>query len=162
MPLSLLLAPSRLTGIPNWIGVLWLGLMATPLLFTRLKVRIGDLIAGTAVVAVPKARLLTELALERFHSGRGDEIMFTPSQLDVYGIHELQVLEDILRTDPEFRDKKLFDVVASKIAGKIGYDWSSDRAGAEKFLRAFYTAQRARLESKLLMGKRKRHKQDED
>ncbi len=146
---------------------LWLGILALMPLMNRYRARIGDLVAGTLVVTAPAERLLPDLVeREREDEGaRGAEgaadprYPFTTEQLDTYGIRELQILEDVLRRYPDQIDHDLLATIADKIQTKI--DWHPpDGAKPEPyaFLRAFYSAQRARLEHKLLFGQRQEQK----
>ena len=57
----------------------------------RDRMRGGDLIAGTVVIALPKRTLLSDLV------ERALQFTFTPAQLQAYGAFELQVLEELLR-----------------------------------------------------------------
>ena len=82
---------------------------------------------------------------------------FTTAQLDAYGVKELHVLEDVLRK----ADRKVMAAVADRIRGKIGWtatEYEMDRS----FLQAYYTALRGRLETRMLLGRRKRDKFDRD
>ena len=80
---------------------------------------------------------------------------FTPAQIDAYGIKELHVLEDVLRA----RDSEVLKDVASRIRTKIGWVWEEGESDSA-FLRAYYAALRGRLESKMLMGVRRKDKFD--
>jgi len=146
--------------VPWWarlLSGLWLCVIALLPFFNRHHARVGDLVAGTVVVVSPKATLLPDLVTARPEDRRKTgEIAFTDAQLDIYGIHELQVLEDVLRGEvPASPD--LYASIAARIQRKIG--WSRRKAvDPELFLRAFYEAQRARLEQKMLLGKRQERK----
>ena len=85
--------------------------------------------------------------------------LFSQQQLDHYGIRELQVLEDLLRRyeTGTLGDQILTDV-AWRIQKKIGWQETVDQPLA--FLEAFYRAQRARLEQKLLFGQRQERKRE--
>lgn len=169
LPLIVIL-DSRVIGIdsPALLVVcwLWLGVMTFLPFLNRYHCRVGDLVAGTLVVATPGERLLPDLVAEASaaptvaEAGRdGGEYRFTQDQLDTYGIHELQILEDVLRRYPTQIDPELLDTIAHKIRAKIG--WTPDpgqRVVAYPFLRAFYAAQRARLEHQMLFGQRREHK----
>jgi len=143
---------------------LWLGLLAMMPLMNRYHARIGDLVAGTLVVAAPVERLLPDLVEREDDKDSGTiaedpAYPFTTAQLDTYGIRELQILEDVLRRYPDQIDGELLATIADKIRAKI--DWRApDGTSFEPyaFLRAFYSAQRARLEHKLLFGRRQEHK----
>jgi uncharacterized RDD family membrane protein YckC len=140
----------------GWIlvlGLLWSGIFALFPLFNRDRLRVGDLVAGTFVVRAPRRRLAAELTERR--STLAPAFTFTPDQLEVYGVKELQVLEDVLRRNALGAQR----VVAMRIRAKIG--WTArpgENDGA--FLDAYYVALRTRLESKLLLGRRRRDKHD--
>jgi hypothetical protein len=88
-----------------------------------------------------------------------EEFPFTRQQLDIYGIHELQVLEDLLRRDDQgVLDGRILEEVCDKIKTKLG--WPRERWDVQprRFLDAFYRAQRARLEQKMLFGQRQERK----
>lgn len=153
LPLTVIvLGDSLLPDAPGWVrgvALVWaLGLLLFPLT-NRHRARVGDLLAGTAVVISPKARLLPDLARKqrRLHG-------FTEAQLDLYGIRELQVLEGVLRRD--FPEPQLLAEIAARIVKKI--NWQGTIADDRTFLEDFYAAQRARLEHRMLMGERREHK----
>ena len=162
LPLSALLAPEELlAGAPAWANLatfLWiLGLTLLPL-FNRQRARLGDLLAGTVVVHEPKVKLLEDLVEVTRRTEADTEYTFTAEELDIYGIRELQVLEDLLRR-PEYTDdyRILLTQVSRKILRKIGRD-PEQPVDPNRFLRSFYTAQRARLEGKMLLGQRRERK----
>jgi uncharacterized RDD family membrane protein YckC len=157
LPLAFLAAPERIwPGAPGWARlafIAWALVFAVLPLFNRDRLRAGDMVAGTRVVIAPKAVLLADLG--EATAKRGAAHAFTDAQLDVYGIHELQTLEDLLRrTDPQRR--AAYEAVARQIRKKI--DWRGPDAPPEGFLREFYAALRSRLEGKMLLGRRKRDK----
>lgn len=121
-------------------------------LFNRDRLRAGDMVAGTWVLRAPRQKLLADMA-DHGEARRG-AFAFTPAQLDAYGVKELQVLEQVLRD----RERKTIRAVADRIAAKIEYN----RTGVAdvEFLQAYYHALRERLESRLLMGRRRRDKFD--
>lgn len=170
LPLLVIL-DSRVIGIdsPALLVVcwLWLGVMTFLPFLNRYHCRVGDLVAGTLVVASPAERLLPDLVAEQAAAAEalaraghdGDAYRFTQDQLDTYGIHELQILEDVLRRYPTQVDPELLETIAHKIRTKVG--WTPEpgqRVAAYPFLRAFYAAQRARLEHQMLFGQRREHK----
>lgn len=172
LPLVAILEP-KVIGIesPALLVVcwLWLGIMAFLPLMNRYHCRVGDLVAGTIVVATPGERLLPDLvAAPSIEAAGADgtpktwgsgEFRFTPEQLDTYGIHELQILEDVLRRYPTQIDADTLATIATKIRNKI--QWTPDAGQVVEpyaFLRAFYAAQRARLEHHMLFGHRREHK----
>lgn len=153
LPLMVIVAPGRLfPGAPVLAGVLggaWLLVFALLPLFNRERLRMGDLIAGTMVVEDPEAVLLDDLTAQTVSAG-WKSYVFTPEQLSHYGIHELQVLEEILRTGRS--DTRGLQIIARKIAERISWNSGGVEVKAEPFLRSFYDAQRKHLESRLLMG----------
>ncbi len=116
--------------------------------------RLGDLAADTMVVRNPKAGLRGELATrEATNSAAG----FGDAQLEFYGEAELTVLETLLRAPPSTLSRSRLAQAATIIAKKIGRE-PPRAAEAEAWLRAFYAAQRNRLEHRLVLGRRKRDK----
>jgi len=156
LPLTFL-AYNAGANIDGWIvllGLLWSGIFALFPLFNRDRLRVGDLVAGTFVVQAPRRRLAAELTERR--SALAPAFTFSPDQLDVYGVKELQVLEDVLRRNALSAQR----VVADRIRGKIGWTPRPGESDGD-FLDAYYAALRTRLESKLLLGKRRRDKHDQ-
>lgn len=142
-----------LDGLIVLAGFLWSGIFAFFPLFNTDRLRPGDIIAGTWVVKAPKRKLQKDIA------GEGEKALsdfnFTQAELDAYGVHELHVLENVLRT----RDAETMKLVAAQIREKIGRPPTSDGQD-EKFLDAYYTALRKRLETQLLYGVRRKDKFD--
>lgn len=139
----------------NWLLFLWCLIFVLFPLFNKDKMRVGDLVAGTIVIHAPKVRLLKDIAAAVPVSTQASGIVFTPAQLDIYGIHELHVLEDVLRqSTPEIKRN-----VANRIATKIG--WKPEAGQTDLlFLEAFYGALRKHLEQGMLFGKKKADKFD--
>jgi hypothetical protein len=112
------------------------------------------------VIAAPKAALLSDVAAgaARVKGGAAvdPEFPFTRSQLEVYGIYELQTLEEVLRQQgPQSAETRR--EVARRIQRKIG--WTAEREpDPQRFLNAFYAALRAHLEARLLFGERRENK----
>jgi uncharacterized RDD family membrane protein YckC len=154
MPLSVLGMQTNAGAADAWMFLLafaWCSIFMFFPLFNRDRLRAGDLIGGTWVVRTPKqvlARDMADAAVEV------EKLPFSTAQLDAYGVKELHVLEEVLRV----RDRKTMRAVADRIAGKIGWVRTEDDDFA--FLSAYYAALRGRLESRLLMGKRRRDKFD--
>lgn len=152
LPLSFLAASGDRVGV--WIslaGLLWTGVFLLFPAFNRDRLRVGDLVAGTWVVRAPKRKLRLDLA--SFGAGEPDGFAFTITQLDAYGVKELHVLEDVLRGG----DKGVLKAVATRIRGRIGWTEPGDD---RDFLGAYYAALRGRLETRMLLGKRKADKFD--
>lgn len=154
LPISFLFAGGEdIDAVIVLAGVVWSAIFVFLPAFNRDKLRAGDLIAGTWVIRNPKRTLDADLAAPDHHP-TGD-FAFTEEHLDAYGVHELQVLEDVLRRD----DAETILAVAERIRGKIGWTKSATE-GDRAFLAAYYPALRKRLEAKLLMGVRRRDKHD--
>lgn len=167
LPLIGLLSPeSLIPEAPGWAALfasLWIFVFAAMPFFNRDRLRCGDLVAGTLVVRTPEPVLLPDLAqapaAQPTPRSKTPEIAFTREQLDIYGVHELQVLEDVLRRDDEGTlDPRVLTEVAEKIKRKIGWPQETWNVLAPHFLRAFYAAQRGRLEQRLLFGERRERK----
>ncbi len=160
LPLSVFFVPELVFGDSPGLGRLvslgWMISIALLPIFNRHHARAGDLIAGTIVVMTPKATLLPDLVRNPQRKIRGQSFDFKPEQLDVYGIKELQVLEDVLRQHPP--DEELMGIICEKIKRKIKWNPKQWDVPPEPFLRAFYEAQRRRLEHKMLLGKRQERK----
>lgn len=136
------------------LGLLWTGGFALFPLFNRDRLRLGDLVAGTWVVVAPSRRLLPDLAVAP-PVGDRSRFEFTQAQLDVYGVKELQVLEDVLRR----RHMESIRGVADRIRAKI--DWTRGPNESDfDFLDAYYAALRRRLEQMMLLGRRRQDKFD--
>jgi uncharacterized RDD family membrane protein YckC len=163
LPVQVARAPeSLLPGAPAWavlVAIAWFFVIALLPLFNRDRRRLGDLIAGTIVVRAPRSALLPDLSRESGPKATGMRPVYTfrPEQLEIYGIYELQVLEDVLRGATEQRREAL-ETVCDRIKRKIGWDPAGWNVNAHTFLTDFYGAQRRHLEQKMLMGRRKESK----
>jgi uncharacterized RDD family membrane protein YckC len=140
-------------GLARLVALAWVLLFSFLPLFNKDRLRVGDLLAGTMVVLQPEPLLLPDLITLR---PQPKEPAFTGAQLDAYGVYELQVLEDLLRSGGSGHGEKLA-AVAATIRAKIG--WTGAEPAGE-FLEQYYTALRARLEGRLLFGKRRADKHD--
>jgi uncharacterized RDD family membrane protein YckC len=155
LPLSFLAAAGP-SGVDGWIvtaGFVWSAVFAAFPLLNRDRLRPGDIVGGTWVVKAPKRVLRPDLAGEG--EKRLSAFRFSEEELDAYGQHELQVLEDVLRADVA----DTLRLVAERIRTKIGRAPARDEDD-KAFLEAYYTALRQRLEAKLLFGVRRRDKHD--
>jgi len=175
LPVLVLLFPDQmLPEAPGWgrfLAVIWLLVFALMPLFNRDRLRCGDLVAGTLVVKAPAAVLLSDLAdrgpvrkgrqkpAEPAPPPAAEEFPFTREQLDIYGIHELQVLEDLLRRhDQGTLDLRVLEEVCEKIKTKIAWPRERWNVPVRPFLDAFYRAQRGLLEKRMLFGQRRERK----
>ena len=148
IPLGLLLSWGGAN--PDWehlLVAIWLLFFAALPFVNRDRMRGGDLIGGTMVIALPKRVLSGDLV------EREAQYLFTEQQLRAYGAFELQVLEELLRRPKSIETGKLFAEVREKICHKIGWSAPVPPEDTELFLREFYTAQRAFLEREQLFGK---------
>jgi uncharacterized RDD family membrane protein YckC len=137
-------------GMMDWESLavaVWLLFFAALPFINRDRMRGGDLIAGTIVIALPK-RVLSSDIVERTA-----KFTFTEQQLGAYGAFELQVLEELLRHPDTVESRRVLGEVCDKICRKIG--WTTPLAASEvlPFLREFYTAERGYLEREQLYGK---------
>ena len=152
IPLLVLMAPGILGDFPilaRLSMMAWMGVLLLLPALNHHRARVGDLLGGTVVVRTPRASLLRDL-IER---DRPTRYTFTNEQLDLYGIRELQVLEKILRE--RLYERELLAEVTQRICSKLEID---EVVEPRPFLEAFYAAQRARLEQKMLMGTRQEEK----
>ncbi|WP_340119360.1 RDD family protein [Pelagibius sp. 7325] len=162
LPITLLTAPSQGSGAwVNLLTLLWVGIFLFLPFFNKDRLRAGDLVAGTWVIAAPKAMLLGDVAAEATPPKRGGvaadpEFPFTRSQLEIYGIYELQTLEEVLRhKGPQSEETQR--EVARRIQQKIAWTGEAE-VDTERFLKAFYAALRGHLEARMLFGERRENK----
>jgi uncharacterized RDD family membrane protein YckC len=132
-------------------GIAWSLTLSLFLLFNRDRMRMGDLIAGTWVVMARRAKLDADIGVD----AAGEAMAFTEAELSVYGIFELQELERVLRS----RDPRAMREVADTIRAKIGRPVAEED---DVFLLSYYRQLKARLERKLLFGKRREDKYASD
>lgn len=125
-------------------ALLWSGIFLFFPLFNRDRLRVGDMVAGTWVVRSGARSLASDLTSGEERPRRA----FPDSALALYGEYELQALEDVLRGG----DLQAVATVAATIRRKARLvDDSDDYA----FLSDYYAALCARLESGLLVGRRR-------
>lgn len=159
IPISTLVVVSQTnTAALPWERLLlaiWLLSFVALVFFNRDRMRAGDLIAGTIVIALPRQRLLADLV-----EPQATVFKFSDRQLRAYGALELQVLEDLLRRPDAPGVPLILDEVCGKICRKIAWTEPVPAAERLRFLRDFYTAQRAFLEREQLFGRRRADKHD--
>ena len=154
LPLSFLAMSGN--SVDGWIallGLLWSGIFLFFPLFNKDRLRAGDLIAGTWVVRAPKPILANDLASEK--ADLDSTYSFTPEQVEAYGVHELHVLENVIRANEQ---QTVMDV-ADRIRNKIKWNKGMSEVDLD-FLKAYYAALRGRLETRLLFGVRRKDKFD--
>ena len=155
LPLSFMFSGgSGVDGMIVLAGFIWTAIFIFFPLFNRDRLRAGDIIAGTWVVQTPRKALLSDLAT-RTEAQAPAAILFTAEQLDAYGIKELHVLEDVIRTNKP----DAVQLVADRIRKKILWTKAQNESDG-LFLRDYYAALRGHLESRLLMGHRRADKHD--
>jgi len=147
LPTIYLLSGGWGEGAAGLAAGLWLAVFALFPCFNRDALRAGDLVAGTWVVEAERTRLSRALSLDVQTGYR-----FGPAELSVYGEHELQVLETVLRGGDATAQRE----VAEAICRRIG--WEPGAGDERAFLEAFYAALRAHLERGLRFGRRKKDK----
>jgi uncharacterized RDD family membrane protein YckC len=151
LPLGILMSGGRTAGGGvNWELLslaIWMLFFAVLPIINRDRMRGGDLIAGTMVIALPKRALSSDL-VERVL-----QFSFTEQQLRAYGAFELQVLEELLRRPNSEETTRVLGEVCDKICRKIAWTGSVPPNQVALFLRDFYTAERAFLEREQLYGK---------
>lgn len=155
LPLSFIGA--NISSVDGWIsmaGLIWSLIFLLFPFFNRDRLRAGDMIAGTWVVTAPKPLLAADLA-DSSAAFSAEQFAFTPQQISAYGVHELHVLEDVIRRG----ESDTLQDVAQRIRKKINWTKTVGEDDAS-FLEAYYGALRGRLETQLLFGVRKKNKFD--
>lgn len=152
----IMVAPSGEMGLAGAAGAAWfLIFMAFPF-FNKDAMRAGDVIAGTWVLEAPRTKLADTLSTQGAADGTseltGASYDFSDEELSIYGEHELQTLERVLRAGQE----ESISAVHATICRKIG--WNPGAGDERAFLEAYYAQLRARLEGGMRFGKRKRDK----
>jgi uncharacterized RDD family membrane protein YckC len=151
LPLGMLMSwGGQGQGAVDWdklLLALWMLFFAALPLINRDRMRGGDLIAGTMVIALPKQALMSDLVESTV------QFSFTEPQLRAYGAFELQVLEELLRRPDAPDASRVLNEVCDKICLKIGWSAPVPPSQVVLFLRDFYTAERAFLEREQLYGK---------
>jgi len=128
-------------------GLMWSGIFLFFPLTNRDRLRIGDLIGGTWVVRTQRVALGIDIGAtptRRTHA-------FSDAALSLYGIYELQTLEDVLRSG----NLETVAAVAAAIRTKAGLP---DDGHDVDFLADYYRALCAHLERGVLVGRRRSDK----
>jgi len=149
IPVIFLLSGEAEAGTTGIAATIWLALFVLFPFFNRDALRAGDLVAGTWVVEAEQRKLLHAMSVARRPAGA---YRFGEAELSVYGEHELQVLEGVLRHDNRAAQRQVMEAICRKIG------WEPGAGDGRAFLEAFYEALRARLERGMRFGKRKRDK----
>lgn len=164
LPGTLLLAWE---GIDLWgqlLLTLWIAALLAVALTNRRRQRLGDLAAGTVVIAQPRPLLLPDVAAKAARDADTARFTFRAHQLDHYGAYELRALETFLRADAPAtaagaaRRAETRHAVIERIRAKIDYPERVPAHLEDAFLAAFYAAQREHLEGRQLLGDRRADK----
>ena len=144
-------------GNATWMALIWFMIFMAFPFFNKDALRAGDVIAGTWVVEAPRTKLAGAMtthgaAVTSSSDVTGARYEFGEEELSIYGEHELQVLERMLReAQPE-----ALSAVHATICNKIG--WHPGAGDERAFLEAFYAQLRAKLEGDMRFGVRKADK----
>ncbi|MGL4301329.1 MAG: RDD family protein [Sphingomonas sp.] len=150
LPLSFLMSQAVQGLADSFVTIFalgWSGIFLFFPLFNRDRLRIGDLLAGTWVVRTVRGELGADLVVASERARR----VFPEAALDLYGVYELQTLEEVLRSGRE----DAIATVAATIRRKAGLPDDHDDRG---FLDDYYAALCGRLERGLLVGRRRADK----
>jgi uncharacterized RDD family membrane protein YckC len=128
-------------------ALLWSGIFLFFPLMNKDRLRVGDLVAGTWVVRSEKGGLSADLVGSAYQPRRA----FPPTALKLYGVYELQTLEDVLRNE----NPDAIMTVARTIRAKADLPDDGDDYG---FLADYYAALCAHLEAGLMVGRRRESK----
>jgi uncharacterized RDD family membrane protein YckC len=150
LPLTFLITQTAEGSADAFLAIFslaWSGIFLFFPLFNRDRLRIGDMLAGTWVVRSDMAKLGADLVAPVERQRR----VFPDAALDLYGVYELQTLEDVLRGGRE----DAIATVAWSIRNKAGLP---DDGFDYEFLSDYYAALCARLERGLMVGRRRENK----
>ena len=150
LPLSFLASQTAQGLADGFLAIFslgWSGIFLFFPLFNRDRLRIGDLLAGTWVVRTVRAELASDLVAPVERPRR----VFSEAALGLYGVYELQTLENVLRGGRE----DAIATVAATIRRKAGI---ADDPYDREFLTDYYVALCARLERGLMVGRRRADK----
>ncbi len=166
LPGTLVLTLNAEALVPSLMALAWiLGVVAVPV-FNRRSQRLGDIIAGTYVIHLPKPILMPDMskAIQPATASQPG-FQFLTHQLEHYGAFELQTLEGFLRgagraAGPEAhkRNKETMAAIVEQVRRKIDYAEAVRPEDRLAFLEAFYKAQRAFLEQRQLFGDKRADK----
>ncbi len=168
LPGTLVLTLDAATTLPSILSLLWiLGVLAVPL-FNRRRQRLGDIIAGTYVIHLPKPILLPDMArMNAPPSAVKPTFRFLTNQLEHYGAFELQTLEGFLRGAKQARGgaaykqhQQTLAAIVAQVRQKIDYAEPVPARDYRAFLEAFYKAQRSFLEQRQLFGDKRADKHE--
>jgi len=150
----------QLSDFAAMAGTIWVAVFLLFPLLNKDRLRCGDLIAGTWVVQSKRTSLGalvasasgTSMLDHDKSSPLNGNYQFSDAELSVYGEYELQMLEQVLRSD----NQDALETVCNSICVKIG--WNPGSGDERAFLEAYYTQLRARLERNMRFGNRRADK----
>jgi uncharacterized RDD family membrane protein YckC len=148
--------PGASREVQVFCGIWALLLLCFPLL-NRDRLRLGDLLAGTVVLSAPLREELPQEVAVRTQRALEAQYTFTEAQLDMYGLRELQVLQEFLEQTPDLEDVR---AVCAKVVKKIGWSDASWERLPRTFLEDFYVALRRRREQRNIFGDRQESKKE--
>lgn len=161
LPATLVLTLDAEQVAPSLLALAWTAGAVAIVLANPRRRRLGDLMAGTCVVHLPEPLLLSDLSSDAPPARGGVEgFGFLSHQLEHYGAYELQTLEQVLRVEERpmadaaeaARREAVRAAIVERIRAKIDHADPVPPAAHLSFLRAFYTAQRAHLEQRRILG----------
>ena len=130
-------------------ALLWSGIFLFFPLMNHDRLRVGDLVGGTWVVQTARTKLAADIgADETIARSRRS---FSDAALDLYGVYELQTLEEVLRVGR----REAIATVAATIRRKAEMPDDGDDMA---FLTDYYRALCARLERGMMLGRRRDNK----
>jgi uncharacterized RDD family membrane protein YckC len=150
LPLSFLAAQAAAGLADSFLiifALVWSGIFLFFPLMNRDRLRVGDLVAGTWVVRNERGALSEDLVGSAYRRRR----TFPAAALNLYGVYELQTLEEVLRKE----NPEAVGTVARAIRAKADLPDDGDDYG---FLSDYYSALCAHLEAGLMIGKRRENK----
>jgi len=156
------------------MALAWMTAFAAVPFINKDVMRVGDFLGGTWVVKYPKATLLGDVSAttvkpKAFVKNKyikpdpsagapNATYQFTRGQLEIYGNFELQTLERVLR-QKGLEQIQTMGAVSQKIRTKIGWP-STTVVNNHVFLKDFYAALRAHLETRMQFGEVRANKFD--
>ena len=150
VPIAFLMSGGVDWSTTGTAALVWLAVFVLFPFFNRDHLRAGDLVAGTWVVEAERRSLMRAMSVAG--ESPAAAYRFGEAELSVYGEHELQVLEGVLRQDNSEAQRQVMEAICRKIG------WQPGEGDEQAFLEAFYAALRARLEQDMRFGKRKKDK----
>ena len=156
LPLSFLVVQASQDAADAFLVIFalaWTGIFLFFPLMNRDRLRIGDLVGGTWVVRTARTALGADIGADvaTDEAEERPRRSFTDAALDLYGVYELQTLEEVLRLGrPD-----AVATVAAAVRRKADLPDDGDDLG---FLTDYYRALCVRLERGMMLGRRRDNK----